>query len=100
VGLLDFLRRTGSKSKSSGGKAMRIEDRPPWLEFPNDPPFALPVNQGDGEGYWFYEWTPFWNSLTPDQKLRYLREHHAPAEWFEWLKPGGGQERFRSEVGP
>jgi hypothetical protein len=78
---------------------MSIADRPPWLEFPNDPPFALPVNQGDGEGYWFYEWTPFWNSLSADDKLIYLRAHHAPEEWFEWLKPGGEEEKFRRQVG-
>jgi hypothetical protein len=77
---------------------MSIEDRPPWREFPNHPPFALPVNQGDGEGYWFYEWTPFWNGLSAESKLKYLREHNAPGEWFEWLKPGGGQEEFRRQA--
>jgi hypothetical protein len=71
-----------------------VEQWPPWKQFPGSGPAEAPVRQGDGERYWVYEWSPFWEPLPPDQKLAYLSAHAAPPNWFHWLKPGGGRDQF------
>jgi len=65
-------------------KAAKIRPPPPWVAFPNfEPPSVL--LQGTQQ-FWFENvWDPFFQSLTLPERVTYLTEHKAPAEWVEDL---------------
>lgn len=55
---------------------------PPWIALPGLTP-GEPANQGVAETYIVLTWLPFWLSLLPDGKARYLDRWSASPEWRE-----------------
>ncbi len=75
-----------------------MADAPPWLVFPNSPEpedIVLTGRQGNNEVYLDLWWS-FWNPLASDAKLSYLKEHHAPPVWVQYLKPGGDRDHVEA----
>lgn len=77
-----------------------MANAPPWLVFPNHPEpeeIVLTGRQGNNELY-FDTWWEFWEGKTPEARLCYLQEHHAPPAWLEYLKPGGDRDYMQKMI--
>lgn len=70
---------------------------PPWIALPgltaDDP-----ANQGAAETYVGLNWLPFWQSLTPDGKARYLDRWSASSAWREAIALRYDHEGFDAEA--
>ncbi len=70
---------------------------PPWVALPgltaNDP-----ANQGAAEAYVALNWLPFWQSLGPDGKARYLDRWSASPEWRDAIALRYDHEGFDVEA--
>lgn len=59
---------------------------PPWEAFPRlDDPTTLGSLQGDVEYWWYNYWSPFWDTLTEDQRTRYLAQVSASDDWVDCI---------------
>jgi hypothetical protein len=56
------------------------EVQPPWIQFPNYSP-ADPFWRMGAYEWYQYQWRPYWNSLSDDEKKDYLNRWQAPEEW-------------------
>lgn len=69
---------------------------PPWIVFPdlraNDP-----AKQGAEEAYIDLEWLPFWQTLDPDARSKYLNRWNTTAEWREVIAERFEQGEFDVE---
>jgi hypothetical protein len=62
------------------------EPRPPWVEFPNQPPWWGGFRQSYGEVWLHNEFLPFWHTRTAEQRQDYLTRWPAPDdEWHEYI---------------
>jgi hypothetical protein len=60
-----------------------IEVNPPWIQYPNNPPYWGGWRQGYSEGWFVYIWWPFWTKLTKKERMEYLKKWPPPDE--EWV---------------
>lgn len=59
---------------------------PPWKAFPAMEPLELmTANQGAQEAWLIQQWWPFWSPLSPADRVSYLHEWGASAEWVDEL---------------
>ncbi|RFU45343.1 hypothetical protein [Paraburkholderia sp. DHOC27] len=70
---------------------VQFSPNPPWIMYPDLGPLAS-YNQGEQEYWDRHVWTPFWKSLSPEQKDLYIdRRSEAaltymlPEEWDDWV---------------
>jgi GNAT superfamily N-acetyltransferase len=54
---------------------------PPWIEYPGYPPYDGFWRQ-PGEAWFFYVWLPYWQSLSDEEKKRYLDRWEVPPVWL------------------
>jgi hypothetical protein len=60
----------------------------PWQKFPEIPnSVSIGWRMGTSEAYLSFTFYPWWWSLSDAQKLAYLDETNAPADWRERLQP-------------
>jgi hypothetical protein len=55
---------------------------PPWVMAPEFPPDDMFWRQ-PGEIWFFYVWLPYWQSLSTEEKQKYLKLWNAPKVWLE-----------------
>ncbi len=70
---------------------------PPWIALPG---LAAddPANQGAAETLVALNWLPFWQSLGPAEKARYLDRWSASPEWREAIALRYDHEGFDAEA--
>ncbi|WP_151069637.1 hypothetical protein [Cupriavidus oxalaticus] len=74
---------------------------PPWVAFPElREPRKLGFLQGDIEYWWDNYWSPFWESLTAEEREEYLRSRGATEEWKSciWLHGREARELLESAL--
>ena len=59
------------------------EIKPPWIEYPDYPPYDTFWRQS-GEIYLKYIWEPFWKKLSSEQQTEYLKKWPAPKKWQDF----------------
>lgn len=84
-------------SPISSGRSELGDLPPPWIALP-----GLTVddaaNQGLAETYVALSWLPFWRSLAPDGKARYLDRWAASPEWRAAIALRYDHEGFDAEL--
>jgi hypothetical protein len=60
------------------------DPKPPWIEYPGNPPFWGGWRQGFSEAWLLKIWFQFWRHLTPEEKDAYLRRYPPPDD--DWLQ--------------
>lgn len=65
--------------------ALNLTPVPPWIAFSNVEPDSLGSLQGDIEYWWAEYWSPFWVSLTQEEKTQYLIKNEASIKWIECI---------------
>ncbi|WP_161940242.1 hypothetical protein, partial [Cupriavidus necator] len=74
---------------------------PPWVAFPEiSEPLKLGFLQGDIEYWWDNYWSPFWESLTAEEREAYLGRRGATKEWKRciWLHGREARELLESAL--
>lgn len=62
---------------------IKYDFEPPWIKFPGFPPYDGFWRQA-GEYWLAYEWVPYWESLTEDEKEDYLVRWQVPEVWRQF----------------
>lgn len=70
---------------------------PPWVALPGLTA-GDSANQGYAEMYVTLSWLPFWQSLTLDEKARYLNRWSASPEWRDAIALRYDHEGFDAET--
>lgn len=60
---------------------MQLEILPPWLQYPDNPPWWSGWRQGMSEQWLLEVWFPFWNALSRKEQLQYLASRRVPEDW-------------------
>jgi len=64
----------------------RFPVKPPWIQYPGNPPYWGGWRQGISEDWLHDIWFPFWDKLTPEEQKEYLEEYPPPDEdWQEYM---------------
>jgi hypothetical protein len=58
------------------------EQLPPWKRYKGAEATWGGWRQGTSEAWWLSVWLPFWSSLSPEERVRYLKQWPPPDE--EW----------------
>jgi ubiquinone/menaquinone biosynthesis C-methylase UbiE len=56
------------------------EAKPPWVVFPGFGPSDGFWRQS-GEGWFYFVWRPYWDSLSDESQKKYLEKYEVPQEW-------------------
>jgi hypothetical protein len=80
---------TETESRKYRGEAMSDSDsrfsvKPPWIQYPGNPPYWGGWRQGYSEGWLLNTWFPFWDKLTPEEQKAYLEQYPPPDE--DWQR--------------
>ncbi len=59
------------------------EIRPPWIEYPDYPPYDTFWRQS-GQLWFKYLWEPYWHNLSAEQQEKYLRRWNVPQMWHDF----------------
>jgi hypothetical protein len=62
-------------------KLMQSDILPPWLQYPDQPPWWFGWRQGESEHWLLEVWFPYWNAMSRDEQLKYLEYRNVPEDW-------------------
>ena len=64
---------------------MSAELAPPWIEYPDRPPWWGGWRQGESEHWLHNAWLPFWKALSEEGRSQYIDRWQPSPEWKEYL---------------
>lgn len=67
---------------------MKSEIEPPWVKYPEHPPFD-PIYNHELEPYFHLVWRPFFEELSGEQLQDYLLKYPPTEQWNEWINERG-----------
>ncbi|HFZ0996213.1 TPA: hypothetical protein ACIJRG_004646 [Escherichia coli] len=67
-------------------KSAGIKEPVPWDVFPELEPDTFGSLQGELEFWWESIWSPFWHSLSPDERNDFLVKNNATPKWREFIE--------------
>ncbi len=62
---------------------MYSEILPPWVQYPDKPPWWGGWRQGNSELWLHEEWFPFWYAMSRLEQLQYLASRRVPDDWID-----------------
>ncbi len=58
---------------------------PPWIQFPNNPPWWSGWQVGEPERWLREVWFPFFNAYSREDQLTYLKYRKVPEDWLDHI---------------
>lgn len=64
---------------------LNIKQPLPWVVFPNLEPDTFGSLQGEVDFWWGNIWRPFWDSLSIEEKRKFLARHNVSQKWRDFI---------------
>jgi hypothetical protein len=62
---------------------MHFEILPPWVQYPDKPPWWAGWREGNSELWLHEEWFVFWYAMSRVEQLQYLASRRVPDDWID-----------------